>query len=58
MKEAKASPNPQYYKNSNEIANKTVLKRGGSYSIGRSSKATDPGKWSSIHSTLIGKGII
>ena len=45
-KEKIASPNPQYYKNTNEVAAKVTLRRGGSYSMGKQIKSTDPGKWS------------
>ena len=57
QKEKIATPNPQYYKNTNEIAAKVTLRRGGSYSMGKQVKGPDPAKWSSMHSTLIGKGI-
>ena len=58
-KEKVDGPNPQYYKNTNEIAAKVTLKRNGCYSMGKAPRqGLDPGKWSSMHSSLIAKGIV
>jgi len=56
-KEKVDGPSPNYYKNSNEIASKTTLRRNGCFSMPKQSKTADPSKWSSMHSELVSKGI-
>ena len=50
-------PSPATYKNTNEVSRDHVLRKNGSYSMPKQQRKFDFAKFSSLHSTLVAKGL-
>jgi len=53
----RVAPSPVTYKNTNEVSSKMTLRHNGAFSMPRGERKFDFAKFSSLHSSLVTKGL-